>query len=412
MVSALADAVLPLIRTRADLHWRSRASDHGAQMHRAIDRLEAAIPTGDPREVYSVTHRALASAITVIKRADDSDGIVGGACRRLLALHPVTAAAAHVPPGQLVDWMMKFQLDGEVDYFEIDPVAYAPALGEEGMARYRARLTKVRDRLGLPDDIDPFGVGRTHEAWVLFWNDQRLAVLDRDVEAIIRTHARDRKVAAWLEDTARAFEEIGEIDLAIDWARQAADHTPGHQALKAAGYWCELLREHRPSEELAARQLVFSRWPSSSTAGALHTSAVSQGGWDAMRDGVMEVLAKRPDDVVLFALLGLEDAPLAWELATTLAPLSSRTWEAVVKVYEKVDPLAVLPIHQELVEGDLVQAGAVHYRRAARRLARMRRIAVRSEEATASVDTFIVELRETHRRRPRLQTEFNRAGLP
>ena len=55
------------------------------------------------------------------------------------------------------------------------------------------------------------------------WNARRLAVLDRDIDAIIRTHARERKVAAWLEDTAEAFEEIGEIDLAIGWAKQATD---------------------------------------------------------------------------------------------------------------------------------------------------------------------------------------------
>ena len=61
---------------------------------------------------------------------------------------------------------------------------------------------------------------------------------DRDIDAIIRTHARDRKVAAWLEDTAEAFEEIGEIDLAIGWAKQATEFDRGHQSLKAAGYWC------------------------------------------------------------------------------------------------------------------------------------------------------------------------------
>ncbi len=48
-------------------------------------------------------------------------------------------------------------------------------------------------------------------------------MLDQDVEAVIRTHARDRKVAAWLEDTGRALGEIGEFDLAIDWVQQATD---------------------------------------------------------------------------------------------------------------------------------------------------------------------------------------------
>ncbi len=44
-----------------------------------------------------MTHKALASAITVIAQADDSSGIIGGACRRLLDLHPRAAAAAVVP---------------------------------------------------------------------------------------------------------------------------------------------------------------------------------------------------------------------------------------------------------------------------------------------------------------------------
>jgi hypothetical protein len=41
----------------------------------------------------------------------------------------------------------------------------------------------------------------------------------------------------------------------------------------------------------------------------------------------------------------------------------------------------------------------------------MRRLAVGTEQQ-ADVDDFIADLRETHRRRPRLQQEFDRAGLP
>jgi len=65
-------------------------------------------------------------------------------------------------------------------------------------------------------------------------------MLDHDVEAIIRTHAKNRRVAAWFEDTAEAFEEIGEIDLAIEWARQGMEFDLGHQSLKVADYWCNL----------------------------------------------------------------------------------------------------------------------------------------------------------------------------
>src|SRR5215208_2407194 len=205
-------------------------------MHEAVDNLEAAIPTTDPAEIYAVAHKALASALKVIARADDSSGIIGGACRRLLELHPTLAAAAQVPAGSLADWMVRFQFDGEVDYFALDPVAYALALGKSGMATYRARLSNIEAGLGPRPSAEDLWTSRLSHAWfVIEWNARRLAVLDGDIDAIIHTHARDRKVAAWLEDTARAFEEIGEINLAIGWAKQATDFDRGHQSLKAAG---------------------------------------------------------------------------------------------------------------------------------------------------------------------------------
>lgn len=408
-VSTLADAVLPLIRTRSDLYRYSAANRHGLVMHEAVDILEAAIPTGDPGEIYSVTHRALASSLKVIARADDSSGIIGDACRRLLELHPQAAAAARPPVGKLIDWMMKFQFgENEVDYFTLDPVAYAPALGELGMASYRKRLAEVEAQLG-PRPADRWNSAHSHDWFTLDWNAKRLAVLDHDIDAIIRTHAKDRKVAAWLEDTAEAFEEIGEIDLAIDWAKQATDFDRGHQSRKAADYWCGLLEAHRPAEATEARLAVFRKWPSSTSAARLHKTAGKA--WPAYRDEVAATLAASPADAVLFALVTLQEPEFAWNLAQSLALDNDHVWNELVQAYEKVDPIATLPIHQRLVENELVEAGAQHYRLAARRLANMQKLSAGSEKS-AEVDDLIAELREIHRRRPRLQREFDRAGLP
>jgi hypothetical protein len=409
-VSELADAVLPLIRTRADLYRWAAANAHGVQMHQAVDLLREAARTGDPVVVFSVTQRAVTSALKVIMRADDSSGMIGDACRDLLTLHAETATLAGPPASKLMDWMIKFQFDNECDYFTIDPVAYAPALGEQGMASYRAKLDDLAARLGLqPAESERWSAAHSHEWFTLDWNAQRLAVLDRDVEAIIRTHARDRGVAAWLEDTAEALEEIGEIDLAIDWAKQATDFDSGHQSRKAADCWCRLLAKHRPHELLQARVEVFRRWPSSTTATLLNQDAGEA--WPRYRDEVFERLAASPGDAVLFALLGLADLQLAWNLAHSLDLRDHRTWSDLVKAYQKVDPPAVLPVLSRLVEHELTETGAQHYRIAARRLVTMRKLAAGTDTST-QVDQFVAELRETHRRRPRLQQEFDRAGLP
>jgi hypothetical protein len=409
-VTRLADEVLPLIRTRADLHrWRA-ADEHGAQMQVAVARLREAVGTEDPKDVRDVTERAIASALKVIMRADDSSGIIGDAVRELLDLHPGVVLAGEVPFPKLVDWMIRFQFDDPCDFFSIDPVAYAPALGEVGVAAYRRRLDGLREQYGpRPPEDQRWSGPHAHEWFVLDWNARRLAVLDHDIDAIIATHARDRRVAAWLEDTAEAFEEIGEVALAIDWARQAAEFDRGHQSLKASARWCRLLAEHRPEELVPARSWVFQRWPSSSTAAELYRALGPQ--WPEHRQAVLARLAGRPADAVGFALRTLQDPGLAWELAHRLELQEDRAWSDLARAYERIDPVAVLPVLARLVAHELVATGAEHYRIAARHLVRMRRIAAGTDEAEG-VDALIAELREANRRRPRLRQEFDRAGLP
>lgn len=408
-MSNLADAVLPLIRTRAELHYHA-ANRHGSQMHDAIDILEDARTTSDPSEVHAVTHKALASAIAVIARADDSSGTIGDAVHRLLELHPQTAAAAHVPSSKLITWMIKFQFDAEVDFFELDPVAYAPALGVAGVRTYRQRLAEIEASLGpRPSHDERFSSEHSAEWFTLDWNAQRLAVLDRDIDAIIGTHARDRKVAAWYVDTAKALEEIGEFDLAIDWARQATEFDHQHQSRSAADYWCELLQQHRPDELLPARLDVFRRWPSQTTATALFKAARTS--WPEYREEVMSSLTRTPADAVGFTLRTLKQPEAAWQLAHSLHLDDHATWSDLLKTYEKIDATAVLPIHRRLVEDELSVTDPRNYPIAARRLATMRRLASGSAQE-AAVDEFIAELRERYRRRTRMQQDFDRLGLP
>lgn len=56
-MTALADAVLPLIRTLAELHRWSASNEHGGRMHEGVDALESALPTADPADVHAVTQK-------------------------------------------------------------------------------------------------------------------------------------------------------------------------------------------------------------------------------------------------------------------------------------------------------------------------------------------------------------------
>lgn len=410
-MTALADAVLPHIRTRSDIHRWSASNAHGAQMHAGVDLLEEALETSDPTDVLDVTQRSIASALKVIMRADDSSGIIGDACRRLLDLHPIAADRARVQPAKLVRWMIHFQFHEECDFFTLDPVAYAPTLGDDGMRSYRSELERIRADLGpQPSRELRWGTSNGHAWFVLEETERRLAVHDHDVAAIIRTHARDQRVPAWLVDTSDALAEIGQIDAAIEWAKRAADHPRvSHQAIEGGERWCELLAEHRPDELLQARLTVFRRWPDATHAARLHRAAGEA--WPQMRREVMSALAADPREAVNFALTTLEDPTLAWRLAHDLVPSDDETWLRVAGAYEAVDPLATLSIYSMIAANTLVAADARAYRHGARTLARVRDLAAGTEREGEVAD-LITELRETHRRRPRLQKEFDRAGLP
>lgn len=88
-----------------------------------------------------------------------------------------------------------------------------------------------------------------------------------------------------------------------------------------------------------------------------------------------------------------------------------RVWLDLIKKYEKIDPVAVLDPLQAIVENALLVAKPQRYKVAARHLKRMRMLA-RDTDRASDVDAFIAALRGEHSRRPRLQTEFDRAGLP
>lgn len=410
--SMLAEQVLPLIRTTADLHRRSAATAHGRQMDMGLAILTDAFESGleDPADVYTVTQKAIASATKLIMRADDSSGVMGDAIRSLLALHPKAAAGAQVQPSKLVKWMIDFQFHNDCDFFTIDPVAYLPALGDRGLARYRDELEAIRGSLGrVPADVPSWQVPDWHTRYLLDYNARRLAVADRDVDAIIATHVRDESIAAHLVDTAKAFEEIGRPDLAVEWARKAVVLNLGHQSHGAVGYLLGLLSAHAPGQVLAATVDIFERWPTADNATSVYEASGDR--WPEFSDSVAHRLTTSPDDAVRFTLNTLNDPVKAWNLAHELSLASTSTWLAVIDGYESIDPLAVLPLLREFIESVLETADARNYAQAARHLLRMRTLAA-GTDAAGEVASFISTIRQSNRHRPRLQKEFDKAGLP
>lgn len=177
------------LRTRGHLgYWES--SEWAGEARPVVAALAEAVEAGPSRELVELLPRAVGPVVKVILRADDSDGMIGDLARDLLELHAKACQPGVADPGKLAKWMVRFCFVDQ-DFFELDVVRYAPGLGDKGVATYRK---EVAARAAGSDRF----AGR--------YAAERLAVLDRDVDALVEMlGAEDTKAGAGQYFTPRAL---------------------------------------------------------------------------------------------------------------------------------------------------------------------------------------------------------------
>lgn len=415
--------VMPLFRTRRDLHWGGASNEYAGQAYEGARALRQLAADAGAAPVLPYVQRAIGSMVRVVLRADDSSGAIGSIIRDLLELHAEVASIARPQAAKLVSWLIKFQFDGTQDFFEIDIVRYAGVLGDKGLAKYRSELGKVAESLppepsrenelamrpvfGNSDAFEEMIIAR-HNRFLLDYNAQRLAVVDGDAEAVIALYGGDQSMAYQLHHTADALAEISHIDEALRFAHRGATMEPWHQADQAAELWCSLIAEHRPDELARARREVFDHRPDSSKASRLRKAMGPE--WPHAEADVLAALESRPRDLILFLLLDLDDPKRAWDAAHRLPPVDVDVWGPLIDAYGAINPGAVIPMLCELIEADLTVADVRNYRSAIKRMRKLKKFSIAADQSEAYRD-YIVGLREEHRNRPRFVRELDRAAL-
>ena len=131
--------------------------------------------------------------------------------------------------------------------------------------------------------------------------------------------------------------------------------------------------------------------------------------WQSIaEDAYMRLFARSIRDLIETLLgLGLDDR--AWQSAQG-QDLDTQLWGRLVIVREKRDPVSVLPVLRQPIANDLEVADARNYKSAARRLKQLRKAMV-AAGTDGGFEGIVSELREQHKRRPRLLEELRRAGF-
>ena len=381
------------LRTRRFLDYGESAGWARAAQPIVVE-LDKAVAASPSRELVELLQRAVGHVVKVIMHADDSDGMIGDLARELLALHARACDAGVADPVELAAWMVRFGFDDQ-DFFEVDPVRYASALDDAGLAAYR-------DAVGARRDGGSFAVRYARE---------RLAILDRDIDAIERLLGGDLTAPYQFIRVAEAMRELGLDDQALAWAKRGIAQTSGWQVAKLYDLACEVQRGE-PPEVLALRRAQHERMPSSSTYRALRAAAEALDAWPVEQDAARATLQRTDARGFVDALLGDDEPGLAWEaaLAAPRDALGSDLWLRLAERRERDRPADALAVYRRIADEVLEQADRRAYRSAARILQRARTAAQTASELDAFAE-YLTGMRERYRRRPTLIAILDKAGL-
>jgi hypothetical protein len=380
------------LRTRRFLDYRESAGwAHAAQP--IVAELSNAVDACPARELVELLQRAVGHVVKVIMHADDSDGLIGELARELLALHARACDAGVADPVELASWMVRFGFDDQ-DFFEVDPVRYERALGDTGLTAYREA---VGARGG-----GSFAARSARE---------RLAMLDRDVDAVVRLLGGDLTTPYQFGRVAEAMRELGLDDEALAWAKRGIAQTSGWQVAKLYDLACDVQRGE-PLEVLALRRAQHEGMPSSSTYRGLRAAAEALGAWPVERDAARATLQRTDANGFVDALLEDAEPGLAWAaaLAAPRDALGSDVWLRLAEFRERDRPADALAVYQRIADEVLEHADRRAYRSAARILQRGRTAAQTAGELDAFAE-YLTTMRERYRRRPTLIAILDEAGL-
>ncbi len=284
------------LRTRRFLGYRE-SSEWARAARPVVEELRSVAVSSPSRDLIALVERAVGHVVKVIMHADDSNGTIGSLARELLEVHAVACDSGVADPVKLAAWMVWFSCDDQ-DFFEVDPVRYASALGERGLLAYRRA-------------IDERGDGE--RVFAVRWARERLAVLDGDGEAIVALLGGDLSAPHQFIRVCEAMAELGRDEEVLLWAGRGIAETNGWQVAQLYDLACGVHeRRSAPLEVLRLRREQHERMASAGTYSSLRSAADAVGAWEIERDAARLALRERDLCALVDALLDEGDVESAW----------------------------------------------------------------------------------------------------
>jgi hypothetical protein len=386
------------LRTSRYLGYRE-SGGWAMQARPLVEAIGEAVDSSSTAGLVLLIEQAIGHVVKVILKADDSDGLIGDLARELLDLHARACDAGNADPIKLARWMVRFRFDDQ-DFFEVDPVRYAGALGELGLAAYRREVKQRVDARG-------------GDSFAARYAQERLAVLDGDTEALVGLLGGDLSRPSQFIRVAEAMAELGRDGDVLGWATRGIAETSGWQVAQlydlATGVH---LRRGENHAVLRLRREQHQRMPSSSTYGLLRSASESCGEWPVERPAARAVLAEHDLGGLADVLLSDGELDAAWQVPGTHPHWDPgpQRWMRLAEARETSSPGDALDVYLRLADLQLETTGKAAYVRAVAILKKAAR-AARAADRKGAFAAHLAALRETHRRRPTFIALLDKARL-
>ncbi|MDX6537093.1 MAG: hypothetical protein QOD37_1434 [Gaiellales bacterium] len=321
-------------------------------------------------------------------------------------LHLAGCRSVPPKPEALAARLVELAERTERDWMQDAPERYRDVLGDDGLAKLDAILTRKLD--AIPADSH---AATSHTGLTLRAMSESLARALGDIDRLVRELARDLETPARYVRIAHELDSAGRRDDALDWLRQGvAAHGAGDDGLReavVAGY----LRVDRRKDAIALLREELQRAPSAQVAGELLAAAGDERDAErAWAHAQLTQAAERDGDAgeLVTALLADGATAAALNAADKLrVPVAVRLELARIAAVDDLD--AALKHYRLLVAAELETSERESYGNAVRHLRAMRKAAEahgRGDEVVA----FAHAAREEHTRRRTLVTMLDKLG--
>jgi uncharacterized Zn finger protein len=393
-----------------------------------IDDLEDLLDAGFASEAVELTEVVLAKLNDAVDYVDDSDGHLRDLADRARDLHLRACERAAPDPVALAGRLLDCALRWELDVFLDAVVAYAPVLGDAGLAAYRELAERRWQQVPAigPGDDRRSDTGRRFTITRIM---ERVAEVTGGLDDLLEVMQRDLASAYAFLRIAQACRDHARDDLALSWARRGLEAFPGDPRLR------ELVAEihadgGRHDDALDTERALFADRPSLGRYQQLKQRAETAGRWPAEREpalavvrdtiarardaaarrGIRSPLRLGADGSVLVEILLWEgDGDAAWDAAQEHG-CNDRLWSHVAAARAERHPADALDVYRRQLDHVLQPADRRAYDEVVRLLKTIRPLYAATGR-TSSFDHLVASIRTTYKRRRTLLQRLDRADL-